>query len=174
MRILFLRPNSGIPVAPPPIGLMYLVGYLRQARPHQDEITVLDARSELSSDEDVAETIQKTKPDLVGITSFTMEAKAAHRYAALAKQHAPGCATIIGGPYGTSDSADALDDPNVDFTARGEGEKTLISLIERLEKGGEQAELKGIGYRRNRIERNRLSAQWYCRRRIVSRFDRGH
>jgi len=122
MRILFLRPNSGIPVAPPPIGLMYLVGYLRQARPHQDEIT---------------------------ITSFTMEAKAAHRYAALAKQHAPGCATIIGGPYGTSDSADALDDPNVDFTARGEGEKTLISLIERLEKGGEQAELKGIGYRRN-------------------------
>ena len=149
MRILFLRPNSGIPVAPPPIGLMYLVGYLRQARPHQDEITVLDARSELSSDKDVAETIQKTKPDLVGITSFTMEAKAAHRYAALAKQHAPGCATIIGGPYGTSDSADALDDPNVDFTARGEGEKTLISLIERLEKGGEQAELKGIGYRRN-------------------------
>ena len=69
MRILFLRPNSGIPVAPPPIGLMYLVGYLRHTRPHQDEITVLDARSELSSDEEVVEAIQKAAPDLVGITA---------------------------------------------------------------------------------------------------------
>ncbi len=149
MKILFLRPNSGIPVAPPPIGLMYLAGYLRKMRPEKDEIHILDGRSELTPEAGVVEKLRSVMPDLVGITGFTMEGKTAHRYAALAKEHAPGCTTIIGGPYGTSDYATALEDTNVDFTARGEGELTLHRLIERLESQQPVSEMNGISYRRN-------------------------
>lgn len=149
MKILFLRPNSGIPVAPPPIGLMYLAGYLRKVRPGQDDIRVLDGRSELCPDEEVIETIREFDPDLVGITSFSMEKQAAHRYAALAKQHTPDCVTVIGGPYGTSDAAQALEDHHVDFAARGEGEMTIASIVDLLEKGQNPTELSGLGYRRN-------------------------
>jgi radical SAM superfamily enzyme YgiQ (UPF0313 family) len=149
MNILLLRPNSGIPVAPPPIGLMYLVGYLRKVRPGKDVVTVMDGRSELPTDEQVADLIRKVKPDLVGITAFTMEAEAAHRYARLAKEYSRDCVTVIGGPYGTSDATAALEDTNLDFTARGEGEVTLHRLVETLENSGDIADLQGISYRRN-------------------------
>lgn len=149
MKILLLRPNSGIPVAPPPIGLMYLAGYLRHYRPGKDQIAILDGRSELCSDGQVSDTIREFRPDLVGITAFTMEGETAHCYARLAKEHAPGCTTIIGGPYGTSDSAKALEDKHVDFTARGEGELTLFNLVERLEKGEPVHGLNGLAHRRN-------------------------
>ena len=157
MKILFLRPNSGIPAAPPPIGLMYLAGYLRKARPGRDEMHFLDGRSELTPESEVAETIERIKPDLVGITSFTMEGKVAHRYAELAKLHSPGCTVIIGGPYGTSDAAKALGDSHVDFAAQGEGELTLTRLIHRLEKpGADSADLEmrngwphGLAYRQD-------------------------
>lgn len=149
MKILLIRPNSGIPVAPPPIGLMYLVGYLRKVRPGQDNVTVLDGRSELPADHQVVEKIRELQPDLVGITAFTMEHEAAHRYAKMVKEHAPDCVTVIGGPYGTSDSAAALEDHNIDFTARGEGELTLANLVECLERGGTPSELNGLGYRSN-------------------------
>ena len=149
MKILLLRPNSGIPIAPAPIGLMYLVGYLRKARPGKDEIMVHDGRNELTSDDEIGELIREFQPDLVGITSFTMEGDTAHRYTALAKKHSPDCATIIGGPYGSSDSATALEDENLDFTARGEGELTFVKLLNSLENGGEIADISGIGYRKN-------------------------
>ncbi len=149
VKILLLRPNSGIPVAPPPIGLMYLAAYLRKMRPDQDTIEVLDGRSELPTDDQVAQTLERVQPDLVGITAFTMEGETAHRYAALAKRHCPDCVTVIGGPYGTSDAAAALADQNVDFTARGEGELTLLHLVERLEKNEPIAGLDGLAYRQN-------------------------
>ncbi|RJP80624.1 MAG: radical SAM protein [Candidatus Zixiibacteriota bacterium] len=149
MNILLLRPNSGIPVAPPPIGLMYLAGYLRKVRPGRDQITVLDGRSELPAETDVVDVIRRTRPDLVGVTAFSMEGDFARRYAALAKEHAPGCVTVIGGPYGTSDYQSALDDPSVDFCARGEGELTFARLVDRLESGREGGALEGLAFRRN-------------------------
>ncbi|TKJ41598.1 hypothetical protein CEE37_03265 [candidate division LCP-89 bacterium B3_LCP] len=154
MKILLLRPNSGIPVAPPPIGLMYLAGYLRKVRPGKDEITIIDGRSDLMSDDELADKVAQIKPDLVGITSFSMEKDTAHRYAAVAKSNSPDCTTVIGGPYGTSDSVEALQDHNVDFTAIGEGEVTLAKLIDELEKGKchkgkESLDVSGLGFRRN-------------------------
>ncbi|MBU1881762.1 B12-binding domain-containing radical SAM protein [bacterium] len=149
MKILLLRPNSGIPVAPPPIGLMYLAGYLRKMRPGLDEISILDGRSELPTDNQVADVIREKQPDLVGITAFSMEQAAAHRYAKLAKAHSPDCTTIIGGPYGTSDYNAALEDESLDFTARGEGEITFHHLIETLENGNNIDKLRGIAYRNN-------------------------
>ncbi|MFH1861858.1 MAG: radical SAM protein [bacterium] len=149
MKILLLRPNSGIPVAPPPIGLMYLVGYLRKVRAEQDEITVIDGRSELPTDEDLVHRMQQNKPDLVGITSFTMEGETAHRYARLAKQASPGCVTMIGGPYGTSDYKTVMQDPNVDFSIRGEGERTIVHVVEFIAGKRDIADIGGVAYRQN-------------------------
>ncbi len=149
MKILLLRPNSVIPVASPPIGLMYLVGYLRKYRSNKDEVKIHDARGELTSDDGVGEIIREYQPDLVGVTSFTMEAKTAHKYIALAKQYVPDCITVLGGPYGTSESDIALKDQNIDYTIRGEGEQTLVNLLESLDNGKEVAGVKGISYRKN-------------------------
>jgi radical SAM superfamily enzyme YgiQ (UPF0313 family) len=134
---------------------MYLASYLRKARPGRDEVHVLDARSELTPETGVADTIERVRPDLVGITSFTMEGETAHRYAALAKAHAPGCVVVVGGPYGTSDSTTILKDANVDFTARGEGELMLVQMLDYLEasttsagNGGSRIP-SGISYRQD-------------------------
>jgi anaerobic magnesium-protoporphyrin IX monomethyl ester cyclase len=151
MKILFLRPNSGIPVAPPPIGLMYLVAYLRQYRTGKDEIQVLDGRSDLPSETQVLELMRQFKPDLVGITSFTMEKETAHRYAALAKEYRKNCTTVVGGPYGTSNAKEALQDGNFDFAVRGEGEDTLTTLVASLENGDSFSNLPGLGFRNNGV-----------------------
>jgi radical SAM superfamily enzyme YgiQ (UPF0313 family) len=128
---------------------MYLAGYLRQYRPQKDDITILDGRSELPSDAQIADAIRALHPDLVGITAFSMEGETALRYARIAKENAPGCATVIGGPYGTSDSASALQDQHVDFMARGEGELTFYKLVERLDKGEPVSDINGLAHRRN-------------------------
>ncbi|MBC8276750.1 MAG: hypothetical protein H8E46_00840, partial [FCB group bacterium] len=43
MKILFIRPNSDVPSAAPPLGLIYLGAYLKKHGGH--EIEIFDARN---------------------------------------------------------------------------------------------------------------------------------
>ncbi len=148
MNILLLRPHSDIPAAPPPIGLMYLAGYIREFADHHN-VTIYDARVKQTPVHKLKGVISAAKPDIVGITSFSMEAKQAHQIAALSKELYPKVPVIVGGPYASSDPTNAGNDPNIDAVVLGEGEVTFLKLLETMENGASWEEVGGIQYRRN-------------------------
>jgi len=74
MKVLFIRPNAGIPLVPPPMGLLYLASCLRKAGDHQAKI--IDARLLELSPKETLDEARDFDPDVVGITSLTMEGPA--------------------------------------------------------------------------------------------------
>lgn len=147
MKILFIRPNSDVPSAAPPLGLIYLGAYLKKYGGH--EIEIFDARNLDAKMVDVARIIEKSNPDVVGITAFSMEQSQAHAYAALSKSLLPKVPVVLGGPYATSQPDEAAKDENIDYVVIGEGERTSVKLFEAIQNCGGFDNVHEIIYRKN-------------------------
>ena len=96
----------------------------------------------------LAKVITDFKPDVVGITSFSVKWPSARKIAALAKSYDPQIPVVMGGQHVTIMTDDALADPNIDFVVKGEGEKTLVEWLREL--GGEQKweNVAGLSFKR--------------------------
>jgi radical SAM superfamily enzyme YgiQ (UPF0313 family) len=149
MRVLLLRPNSGIDVAPPPLGLMYIAAYLRN-RDASVQIRIVDARSRELSTEALKGLILDYAPELIGLTSMHVERKETHALAGLARQVLPQVKIAIGGPYPSADYQEALQDENIDFAVIGEGEETFSELVSSGCGGYRDLEnIRGLAYRQD-------------------------
>ncbi|MBI2304191.1 MAG: radical SAM protein [Chloroflexi bacterium] len=176
MRVLLVEPPfqrfMGFKCDWYPLGLGYLGGALLQ-RGHEVRIynaefhrqpqylsssrllKTFDLYTEALKDEghpvwrEAAETIRTYRPDVVGITSRTVKFASACRIARLCKEHDPHIPVILGGQHPTIQTEEVLKNPDVDFVARGEGEETLVQLVEALEKGRGGEEIDGLSYCRN-------------------------
>ena len=84
----------------------------------------------------LAKVMARFQPDVVGITSFSVKWPSARKIAALAKSYDPQMPVVMGGQHVTIMTDDALADPNIDFVAKGEAERTLIELLGEI--AGEQ------------------------------------
>ncbi len=145
MRVLLLRPNSIIIATPVPLGLGYIASALRRHR--GDTVEIVDARNKRLSSAALGRRIRDFRPDAIGITSINFEMKEAHELAALAKSELPEVPVIIGGPYASANREAVLRDPNVDATVVGEGENTVVELMDALESGAELSGVRGVIHR---------------------------
>ena len=148
MRIFFTRPDSQIPAAPVPLGMMSLAAYVRQHR-QGDELRLWDARVHMMPIEPLVREIKGFNPDILCITSFSLEADLAHELARQVKSVLPQCRVFIGGPYPTSDAKTAIQDENIDLAFIGEGELSFLAVLNALESGASLDDIKGIAFRRN-------------------------
>jgi radical SAM superfamily enzyme YgiQ (UPF0313 family) len=81
--------------------------------------------------------------DIIGISSITSTAPRAFR---LAKRfRSMGIPVIMGGPHSTFLPEESLE--YADYVVRGEGEETVVELIEHLESGKSLRDIKGLSYR---------------------------
>lgn len=147
MKILLIRPHSDVPAAPPPIGLMYLAGYLRSN--NRRRIEIYDGRVKETGIDIIGDVIEAAAPDIIGITAFSMEAEQAHQIAHKAKEIYPSTIVVIGGPYASSEPHSAIEDKAVDFAVNGEGEVVFSRLLDTLESGGQYDDIGGLFFRRN-------------------------
>ncbi|TKJ41599.1 hypothetical protein CEE37_03270 [candidate division LCP-89 bacterium B3_LCP] len=147
MHILLIRPHSDIPAAAPPLGLLYLVSYLQEHTDHT--CSICDARMHEWEIDKVQSVIRDEKPDLVGITAFSLELPQVHELAKVSKSVLPDVPVITGGPYATSDYMKALEDKNIDIAVIGEGEGSFCQLVEAMDKGEDWSQIKGLAYRKN-------------------------
>ncbi|MBI9077734.1 MAG: cobalamin-dependent protein [Desulfatibacillum sp.] len=145
MKVLLLRPNSIVQVWPVPLGLGYLAQALRTHR--RDEVKILDARRWRLSDTQLARAVREFAPDVVGITALTQDSPDAHRNAAIIKANFPHVPVILGGPHASACREDVLKDPNLDYAVVGEGEETLVDLLNALDGGGSPDKILGLAYR---------------------------
>jgi anaerobic magnesium-protoporphyrin IX monomethyl ester cyclase len=123
---------------------------------NQYRVDVIDCQVLNTSYEEVKNELTKRKPDLVGLTSTTLTYKSALRIAKIAKELNPNCLTILGGCHGTFWDDKVLQEcPDIDVVVRGEGEQTILELVERLETGRAFNDILGITCRNGeKIVRN--------------------
>ena len=147
MKILLIRPNSEVPSAAPPLGLMYLASYFKQFGKH--EVEIYDGRNLGSKPHEIEQKIESYKPDAVGITAFSMEKDEAHQVAAIAKRINPQMPVVIGGPYPSSQVEDAISDSNIDVAVLCEGERSGLQVFNAFANGGSFDNINGIAYKHN-------------------------
>ncbi|HUT55184.1 MAG TPA: radical SAM protein [bacterium] len=147
MKVLLLRPNSIMIPTPVPLGLGYIAGALRQQR--NDEIEILDARNRRWPLARVRRRVREFAPDVVGISAINFEQPETHELAAAVKAEAPRAPVIIGGPYASANREAILKDPSCDVVVLGEGEATVVELMQALEAGAGLEAVKGIIFRSN-------------------------
>ena len=89
------------------------------------------------------------RPDVVGITSFSVKWPSAKKIAAIAKSYNPKMPVVMGGQHVTIMTNDALADPNIDFVVKGEGEKTLVDWLRQLEGEQKWEDVSGLSFKRS-------------------------
>jgi radical SAM superfamily enzyme YgiQ (UPF0313 family) len=128
-----------------PLGIMALDAYLRERG--YDDIHLHDMRLKKETPEEAATKVLALNPDIVGLSSLTLEKDSVHALAGIIKKRAPHVTVMLGGPYATSSRLTAMRDPAIDLIVVGEGEITFHELLETMKQGGDLSTVQGIVYR---------------------------
>jgi len=175
-RILFIQPPAfswrlnRLDINPnPPMGAAYMAavleregyevgildafveGWFRDPVPLEDdpENIPFDAVERVGlSFKEIAARIEAFKPDVIGITNlFTCQRKNAHTVCRIVKEIDRDIIVVIGGKNPTALTDVTMQDPNIDFAIRGEGEATMLQLLRAVEQGQDFATIDGVAYR---------------------------
>ena len=141
MKIIFINPPftnyvggiKGYGGKSMPLNLTYLASYLISKG--YENTSILDAEALELSYEQVLEHIKKEDPDIIGFTSPTPSFQQVVDLSNLIKQQNPHVKIIIGGPHSSALPLDTAKEPSLDFVCFGEGELTMLELVEFIEKG---------------------------------------
>lgn len=108
--------------------------------------------------ENVKKKIEKDLPNIVGLTSLTVDAVNALLIAKSIKEINPSIKIIMGGPHVCAVPEDVINDPSIDMICIGEGEYTLLELAHELEnEKPDLNKIKGLWFKENgKIIKNEL------------------
>ncbi|MFQ6125955.1 MAG: B12-binding domain-containing radical SAM protein [Candidatus Heimdallarchaeota archaeon] len=131
----------------PPLGLAYIAAVLEEAgyRPK-----ILDAQSLGLSLKEFVDRVQRLRPDILGVQTFTPSFGETLDVAVQSK--AIGIPwVVLGGAHPTlaPDETLTLGRGHIDLVIRGEAEYTFLELVRRLELGKSLTDLRGISYQEN-------------------------
>lgn len=128
------------------VGFVSIAGSLRTAG--YDPI-IYDAMSHWHGYDDIERTITDIQPDVVATTAFTAEIVDALKVLRLAKDINQKIITVIGNVHPTFCYEEILkeDYAYVDFIVRGEGEETMVELMDAISARGDVSKVSGIAYR---------------------------
>jgi len=167
MKVLLIYPPETFPVGEcywvhPPLGLAYIAAVLEKAG---HRVNILDSVAEkwrranqdsegdlyhvgLSWDE-LKERVASLGPDLVGVSCpFSAQSENAHRVAKIVKDVDADIPVVFGGAHTSALPVQTLKDPNIDFVIIGEGECTILAVVDMLErKEGRSNVIDGLGYK---------------------------
>jgi len=169
MKILFINPPAdnlidayknkdgdiGIDIANygkfPPLGLLYILSYIEKYAPHH-ELHLMDCGSENITYKQLEEKVLEIKPDLVGISSFSVLLIDVVNVAKIIKKHFPNTHISMGGHHCMCFPEEAIAIKEIDSIMVGEGEKSFCELANALEKNEPIEDIKGI-YTKDSIAR---------------------
>ncbi len=147
-RVLLVNtpyPYEECPV--PPLGLAYLAGILRR---DIAEVRILDLLMARYSPELLKRELKEFQPDVVGATCSTVNFNAASRILRVCKNFDSSVVTLIGGPHASFVAGDIIEKaPWIDVVVMGEGDQTVVELVEALANGNDLAQVSGIAFRKN-------------------------
>lgn len=129
----------------PPLGILSIGSYLKI---HGYQVSYLDLFAQKMSKNAFLEYLKTTKPDMVGVSTYTESYAVVKQVIRLIRQTLPESVIVLGGPHVTFLPEDALKETLADYISRGEGEMTFVELIEYLNYGTIPLDkIAGISYR---------------------------
>lgn len=113
-------------------------------RSHSYDTEIIDAMALRLDNEKLASIIADKKPSYLGISACTMDINGASELAEMVKRARPSTVIIIGGPHITAVPQETIENfPAFDIGVIGEGEDTIVALLDALEQG-DNKDLSGI------------------------------
>ncbi|MBI4180439.1 MAG: cobalamin B12-binding domain-containing protein [Chloroflexi bacterium] len=127
------------------MGLAIIAAVLER---HGYNVSVVDANALRLKPEDVVPYV--TDADIVGLTAMTPTINTAITIAHHLKKSNPDLPIILGGTHATLLPEETLTNtPQLDVIVKGEGEETILELLQALEQKHPLDKIGGISYRRN-------------------------
>ncbi|HOK08157.1 MAG TPA: radical SAM protein [Candidatus Hydrogenedens sp.] len=118
------------PLATPPMGIMYLAGYLKREIENV-EIKLINQKVKNDTPEELAKKIYYFSPDIVGLSSSTVFAGLIPIISEKIKELLPNCWVVLGGPHASSVKSQAFSEcENLDVVVPGEGEIAFKNIVE--------------------------------------------
>ena len=149
MRILLVNPSQyevyGNVASPayPPLGLGYLGAVLEK----KHEVKILDVDADGLDLFSINDFLRKYKPEVIGISATTPTFKEALSFAEQARLVLPMAIICLGGMHPTISPEESIKPEAIDFVVRGEGEETMLELVEAIERGTSILEVKGVTHK---------------------------
>ena len=131
------------------IGLPYLAAVLEK---NKHEVQVIDCEALEIDHEALRAKLASLNPNVIGITATTATIQAALVSARVAKEACPSATVVLGGPHVTfMDEQILSENLEVDVVVRGEGEQTLLELVDVVSKANLKGldKVAGITFRKN-------------------------
>ncbi len=98
---------------------------------------------------EVRDVLESFRPDVVGITAKSQNFASACVVARLAKELCERTTVVVGGPHPSMVGLDVLKCRDIDVVVRGEGERTIVELLNAITEHRPFDEIHGIAYREN-------------------------
>jgi radical SAM superfamily enzyme YgiQ (UPF0313 family) len=135
-KVLLIQPNrdrelkknaDDIPV---PLNLVYIGTAIEDKHP----VKIYD-RNLMPEDNDLLEFIDNYNPDIIGVTSMTSKMLLdLHHLIKLIKEKFPKKLIVVGGIHATIEPDSLLQEPEVDYIIRGEGEEAFLDFCDTYDK----------------------------------------
>lgn len=127
------------------MGLLYLASVLRNAG---HKVRIIDGEVERLDQDAVAGIVASERPDFFGITSTTAQATRAFALARTVKARSPETFVTLGGPHASSLPERSLQECDaLDAVVFGEGEQTILEIMDRLAARESLEGVRGTAYR---------------------------
>jgi radical SAM superfamily enzyme YgiQ (UPF0313 family) len=152
MKILLLSPpfeNTSKQEASYPLGIAYIGAVLEREGYDVKVFDFLFDSFEESAPR-IEEIISSEKPDIIGISSMTTNRTSSFKVAIMAKKINPNIKVILGGVHPTIMYEQILKNFPIDFVVLGEGEETILELVNLIEKNKNISgfkKVKGIAFK---------------------------
>jgi anaerobic magnesium-protoporphyrin IX monomethyl ester cyclase len=128
-----------------PMGLLYLGASLRKAG---HRVSIIDGEVEQIDNATLAGMVASARPDLFGITATTAQANEAFALARAVKALSPGTYIALGGAHAAALTEECLQECEaLDAVSFGEGEVTIVEMMERLADRASMEGVDGVAYR---------------------------
>jgi len=144
MKIVLISSPTSLNQRPdfPPAGISYLGAV---ASDHGHEVLLIDGG--LHNISDIVKTVQKIKPQFVGVTCWTIDRKMVWNLCTEFKQVSPNSLLVIGGPHATMYPEHIFKKTHAFAVVLGEGEETFPELLDAIEHGKDLKKVSGIALR---------------------------
>ncbi len=150
MKVTFLNPlktNSKykfLGVVAPSLGIGYMAVVLEK---NGIDVDILDASALDMGYKDIEKEMKKRGSDVVAITALTPTIGVALDSADAVRNALPDTKIVLGGYHPTFNYEEVLEEDNVDIVVRGEGEYTMLELVQTLENDGDLSQVQGLAYK---------------------------
>ena len=142
----------------PPLGLAYIASAVKSSG---HEVEIFDMQMNGNSSKELFELISKNPPDIIGLGSMTFTFKNAVKIAESIKEEFKDIPIIFGGSQSSAFPIESLKRDCFDLGVTGEGEETIVEILESYSRSGSlPTKINGTVVRNNEEIRSNPPREW--------------